>query len=360
MESLLVIIEYLKNYQIWNNSAWAYTLALFVFLGSVIVLKIFQVIILKKLDKLAKKTKTDLDDMLVEIFEGIKPPFYFLFSAFVALRYLSFSDTVNNILFVALIIVITLEIAQAFNKLVDFYTKKYINKSDREEGDKKQAKAMMRILRGFAVVIIWVSAILIILSNLGVNITSLVASLGIGGIAIALAVQNVLGDILSSFSLFIDKPFQVGDKIVIGTDSGTVERIGLKTTRLKTLRGEELIVSNKELTTVRVQNMKKLEKRREVFRLGVTYDTPKKKLEKIPDLIKNIVSKHKMAEFGRCIFVEYADSSLIFEVVFNVNTPEMDEFLRIKHAVNLEIYSTFEKEKIEFAYPTQTIYTKKS
>ena len=359
LQELFKIIDFLKNYELWGNTAWSYTLTILVFIGSIIILKFFQVIILSKLKKLAKKTKTDVDDMLVEIFSKIRPPFYFLFSMFIALRYLNFSGIANKILFVSLVVVVTFEIAEAFSRFVDFYINKYISQSDRDDGDKKQAQAMMRILKGFAIFIIWALAILIVLSNLGINVTSLVASMGIGGIAIALAVQNILGDVLSSFSIFIDKPFQVGDNITVGTNSGTVEKIGLKTTRIRTLRGEELVVSNKELTTVRVQNMKRLKKRRDLFKLGIAYETPKTKLKKIPGMIKKIVSANKLAEFDRCHFVEYGDYSLNFEIVYYVDTDSYKKFLDIKQKINLDIFAEFEKEGIVFAYPTQVVYVEK-
>lgn len=354
------LIQPLKDYELLGNTAWAYSKAFLVFVGSIVVLKIFQLIILSKLKKLAEKTKTGIDDMMIEIFQKIRPPFYFLISLFLALRYLNFSEVANKVLFVALIIVITLEVAQALSRLLDFAIKHYLKTTDKDGGDKEQTKAMLRLMKGVIVVVIWIVAILVVLSNLGVNITSLVASLGIGGIAIALALQNILGDLFSSFSLFIDKPFKVGDTIAIGADTGKVEKIGLKSTRIRTLRGEQLVVSNKELTTVRVQNMRRLEKRRDLFRIGVAYETPRTKLKKIPGMIKKIIKQEKLAEFDRCHFVEYGDFSLLYEIVYFVKTDDYKKFLDIKQKVNFEIFAEFEKEEIEFAYPTQTVYMGKA
>ncbi len=351
------IILLLKDYQVFGNTAWGYTTTLLVFIVSMVVLKFFQVIILVRLKKLAKKTETQADDMLIALFENIKPPFYFLFSLFLALRYLNLSPLANKVFFVVLVLVIVYEIVRAFQKLLDFYIASHLDKS--EDGDVKQTRSMIRLLRAFVVFAIWIVAGLIILSNLGVNISSLVASLGIGGIAIALALQNVLGDLFSSFSLYIDKPFIVGDYIKIGQESGTVEKIGLKTTRIRTLLGEELVVSNKELTTARVQNFKKMEKRREAFSLGVTYETSKEKLEKIPGMVENVVSGAEGAEFDRCHFSLYGDFSLNFDIVYFIDSPEYAAYMDIKQKINLGIFDAFNKEGIEFAYPTQLIYTKK-
>jgi len=176
---------------------------------------------------------------------------------------------------------------------------------------------------------------------------------------VALALQNVLGDMFSSFAIYIDKPFQVGDFIVVGKDKGVVEKIGLKSTRIRTLQGEELIISNNELTSTRIQNFKKMEKRRIVFTLGVTYNTPADMLAKIPKIIKEVISKEKKLTFDRCHFKEYADSSLNFEIVYYVNDPDYLTNMNFRQKVNLAIYKKFAKEKIEFAYPTQTIYVEK-
>jgi small-conductance mechanosensitive channel len=200
---------------------------------------------------------------------------------------------------------------------------------------------------------------MLVLSNLDINISSLVASLGIGGIAVALALQNVLGDMFSSFSIYADKPFRVGDFIVIGKDQGTVEKIGMKTTRIRTLQGEELVVSNKELTSTRVQNFKKMKRRRVLFQLGVVYGTKPEQLESISKIIKEIVDKIDGVDYDRCHFSTYGDFSLNFEVVFYVNSSDYADYMNKKEKANLAIYKRFAEEKIEFAYPTQTIFVNK-
>lgn len=349
------IIDSLKQYELFNNTAWNYLLGVVIFFGSLVVLKIFQIFILRKLKKIAQKTQTQADDVLIDIFQNIKPPFYLLFSLFLALRYFNLSALANKVFFVLLVIVIFYEIVRAFQRLIDFFVDRYVEQSDKQERNINQTRAMMKILKGFVVAGMWVVAVLIILSNLGVNVTSLVASLGIGGIAIALALQNVLSDIFSSFSIFIDKPFKVDDFIIIGADSGTVEKIGLKTTRLRTRRGEELIVSNKELTTVRVQNMRRLKKRRDDFILSISEKTPKVKLEKIPEIIEQIIKSQDHTEFERCCFSVFGPYGLDFEVVFFVDSNDFNLYTKIKHAINLEIVDKFKKEGIEIKFPAQSV-----
>jgi small-conductance mechanosensitive channel len=353
------ILEQLKDVTFWNNTGYDYFLALVVFIGLVFILKIFQVIILARLHKLALKTQTDIDDMLIEVFKKIKPPFYFFVAIYFSIKLLNVSDLFNKVLLVLFLIAIVFEIVHAIERVLDFIIRRYLEKTQEEGEDNQHSESMINLLKIIVKIILWVMGLLLILSNLGINITSLVAGMGIGGIAIALALQNVLSDLFSAFSIYIDKPFKVGDHIKIGTDRGVVEKIGMKSTRVRTLQGEQLIVSNKELTSVRIQNFRRMEKRRVAVKLGVTYDTPHKKLEAIPGFIEEIVNKVDLVEFDRCFFTEYADSSLIFEVVAFVSSKEIKDYLESMQEINLAIYKKFEQEKIEFAYPTQTIYVNK-
>jgi small-conductance mechanosensitive channel len=350
-------IDLLESYVWSGNTALEYLIAFGVFVLSLVVLKFVQVVIVSRLKKFAKKTTTDLDDTAIAIFQSIKPPFYLLASLYVGLQYLQLTGVVGQIFYVLLVVVVVYEVVRALEKVLDYWM--YRQSQKQGDGNFEQSKSMMRILKIVAKTTLWVIALLMILSNLGINITSLVASLGIGGLAVALALQNVLSDLFSSFSIFIDKPFEVGDYIKIGTDSGTVERIGMKTTRMRTLVGEELVVSNKELTTARVQNFKRMERRRELFSLGVAYETTKEKLEKIPELIKQAVEAVDHTEFSRCHFSTYGDFSLNFETVYYIDEADYTVYMDARQTVNFNIFEAFAKENVEFAYPTQLVYTKK-
>lgn len=349
------LIELLRETTLYQNTAWDYVQASFLFIGAYAVLKFFQYLIVRHFKKLAEKTKTDFDDVVIQILRNIKPPLYTVVSLFIAYRTLTFGELVNDVIVVIFIVTVILEIVRAADSVVSYAITKYI---DTEEGP-EMSVSMLKSLRVIVKALLWIVGILLILSNLGINVTSLIASLGIGGLAIALALQKVLEDLFSSFSIYFDKPFVVGDMIVIGSDEGVVERIGLKTTRLRTLQGEQLIISNKELTNSRVQNFQRLETRRVVQIIGVTYDTPKEKLEKISALIEGVIVALEEVRFDRCHFQSYGDFSINFELVYYVLSSDYMIYMDKQEAVNFGILEAFEKEGIEFAFPTQTIIMQK-
>ena len=344
----------LTSFELWGNNGENYFKALVILAVLTAAFKIFQVIILKRLSQISKKTPTDIDDLLISLVKDVKPPFYFFISLYVSLKFLELAAIVEKIINAVFIIVIAYQVILILQRTVDYAAEKIINrtKGKNREKDKEVIGLISKIFK----ISLWAVGVLLVLSNLGVNVTSVVAGLGIGGIAIALAVQNILGDVFASFSIFIDKPFEIGDYIVAGKESGTVQKIGIKTTRLKTLQGEELVVPNKDLTDARIQNFKRMEKRRVVFTLGVVYGTSAEKLEKIPTIVKEIISGIDSAVFSRAHFSRYGDFSLDYEVVYFVDSPKYEEYMDIQQEVNLAIYKKFAEEEIEFAYPTQTVF----
>ncbi len=203
-------------------------------------------------------------------------------------------------------------------------------------------------------VAVWSIALLLIFQNLGFDITALVAGLGVGGIAVALAAQSVLGDLFSSLAIVLDRPFEVGDFIVFGDQNGTVEKIGIKTTRIRALSGEQIAVSNSDLVTTRVHNFKRMSERRIVLVLGVTYDTPPETLERIPGMVKEIVEKQEQARFDRAHFRSFGDSALEFETVYWVLSPDYTVYMDVQQAINFAILRAFQEEGIGFAFPTTT------
>jgi len=198
--------------------------------------------------------------------------------------------------------------------------------------------------------------VLVGLDHFGVNITAMVAGLGVGGVAVALAVQNVLGDLFASLSIVLDKPFVVGDFIVVGEQRGTVERVGLKTTRVRSLSGEQLVFSNSDLLSSRIQNFKRMDERRVSFRIGVTYQTPRSALESIPGTIRQIIESIDRTRFDRAHFASYGDFALLFEIVYYVLDSDYNVYMDVQQTINLRIHEAFEKDGIEFAYPTQRLY----
>ncbi|AKJ65120.1 mechanosensitive ion channel family protein [Kiritimatiella glycovorans] len=223
-------------------------------------------------------------------------------------------------------------------------------------GKGKLTREMTSGLMLIARILVWVFGILFLLDNLGFQVSSLVAGLGIGGVALALSVQTVLGDLLSYYAILLDRPFKLGDFLIIGDLLGTVEHIGIKTTRIRSLSGEELIFSNTDLLNSRVRNYMTMQRRRVVFKLGVTYDTPAEKLEKIPGMIESIIRDQQDTQFDRCHFSAYGDFNLIVETVYYVIGADYVKYMDLQQAINLRIKRAFEAEGIEFAFPTQTIH----
>jgi small-conductance mechanosensitive channel len=213
------------------------------------------------------------------------------------------------------------------------------------------------VLLFIARVAIFAFATLLALDNLGVNITALVAGLGIGGIAIALAVQTVLGDLLASLSIAFDKPFQPGDLLRLDDIEGTVEHIGVRSTRLRSVSGEQIIIANADLLRSRLRNLGRMPERRMLFTVGVAYETAPAKLEKVSSIVEQAIGSVEGTRFEYCAFRTFSDSSLNFEIVYFV--PDWDlarsRFVAINDAVNRSIHAAFAREGVEFAYPTRTI-----
>ncbi|PLX21477.1 mechanosensitive ion channel protein MscS [Candidatus Parcubacteria bacterium] len=344
----------LRETELFSNSLYAYTLAAIVFLVSLSVLKIFKSLIVSKILKIAIKTENTLDDMLIDAINIIHWPFYVLVSLYVSFRFISLPDFLSGTIYYLVLISVIYYAIKFAEKIIDHFSKKIVE-SKEEEGGAEIVNLLSSVLK----IVLWVGAVVLLLSNMGYNVTSLIAGLGIGGIAVALALQNILSDLFSSVSIYFDKPFKVGDFVTINGYSGNIKKIGIKTTRIQALQGEEIVMSNNELTQAKVQNFGLMDRRRVVLPLGVTYQTSTEKLKKIPSIIKEIIDKQEGATFDRSHFKEYGDSSLGFETVYYIESAEYAEYMDIQEGVNLEIFRKFEEEKIEFAYPTQTLFIEK-
>jgi small-conductance mechanosensitive channel len=327
---------------------------LLVFLGSFLFFRVFRFYFLKRLTNLAQKSKVKFDDFVIKSIKAIKPFSYLLFSFYLGFQFLETSPFVQKIANAVFIVWLVIQVILLIQVLIDYLFKKYFL-SKGEEESKMAIHLIGQVLKG----VLWVVGLLLVLSNLGVNITSLVAGLGIGGVAVALALQNILGDLFSSFSIYFDKPFKVGDYIVVGQQSGIVQKIGLKTTRLMALQGEQIIISNRELTSSRIQNFRKMEERRVVFSLGLVYGTTSDQLKKIPLFIEKIIKKQEMARFDRAHFVSFNDFALSFEIVYYVLSQDYTVYRNLHQKILLEIKDKFAQEKIEMAYPTQIVYLQK-
>lgn len=233
----------------------------------------------------------------------------------------------------------------------------WINARRKSSSAEDRAAAGSLGIIGFVMrILVWTLVMLLTLDNLGVDITALVAGLGVGGIAVALAVQNVLGDLFASLSITLDRPFVIGDFVVVGDYMGSVEAIGVKSTRLRSLGGEQIVMSNADLLSSRLRNYGRMLERRVVFKLGVTYETPRAKLKRIPAIIRDIISRQENTRFDRSHFSNYGDFSLEFETVYYVLSRDYTRYMDIQQAIYFELHEAFEREQVEFAYPTQKLW----
>jgi small-conductance mechanosensitive channel len=342
----------------WGNPAKNYFIALLIFLSAVICLKIFKKILVNRVKKIADHSQVDFFNLIIKIINFVKLPFYILFSLYLSFQFLDLSIIIDKLVSYGLIILTIYYFVKAGQELIDYGARKMIKTQEaKEEG--KFDPTVIYILSKTLKVILWILAVIIILQALGYDITALVAGLGIGGVAIAFALQGILSDIFASFSIYFDRPFKIGDYIVVGDDSGTVKSIGIKSTRIQTLKGEELVISNKQLTEARIHNYKKMKKRRNAFALEIVYNTPTEKLKKIPLIIKEIIAKFELVELDRVHFKKFGEFSLSFEIVYYLNSADYKQHMDIQQKINLGIKEAFEKENIEFAFPTQKIFLNK-
>lgn len=278
------------------------------------------------------------------------------FSAVYAASYmLELNDTLRKIVNATYIFIVIFFIINVISCFIDLFVKNAVSAKETDTRNYQTIKIIAAIVK----VLIWAIAAFVFLDNIGINITSLVAGLGIGGIAVALAAQTILGDLFSCFIIYLDKPFEIGDYITIDNFSGTIEHIGVKTTRIRSLSGEQLVFSNSDLTTSRVRNYKRMEKRRVNFTISVTYETEYDVLVSIPDIIAGIIKKIDNVQLERSHFSSYGDYGLIFETVYYVLTSDYIQYMNIQQEINLKINYVFRQQKIEFAYPTQVVLLRK-
>jgi small-conductance mechanosensitive channel len=332
-----------------GNSLFKISIAVIIFLIFFVVIESIDWFITQKLRKAGS---IGFKKALADTLDSVGHFFYFCLGLYFALHSLKLDPQVASFMNSFLIALISIQIILSIKHIIRYFVVKAFKLTQTEASTSTAVNGVMLLVN----IVLWAVGLLTILANFGVNITSLAASLGIGGIAIAFALQNILEDLFSSFSIYFDRPFEIGDFIVTGAQSGTVTKIGLKTTRIRALQGEEIVISNKELTTSRIQNFKKLRERRIVFSLGATYDTSNEKLQKVPQIIKDACDKIDLIRLDRANFFEFADSSLNFEIVIFIQDSDYNVYMDAREELNLYIKEAFEKEGIEFAFPTQTLH----
>lgn len=343
--------EILERYY-FNNTVLDYLIALGIIILGFIIVSIFKRIFLKKIKGLAAGTDTNADDFVIERIQRFGIPALYLFVVYSGINYLELADKGQEYLETGITIIITFLVIQLISTTVIVLLKSYLRHQEKSEEKIKQLSGIKVIIN----IIIWSLGILFLLDNLGKDVSAIVTGLGIGGIAVALAAQNILGDLFNYFVIFFDRPFEVGDFLVIDDKNGVVEYIGVKTTRIKTLSGEQLVFANSDLTKSRIHNYKRMQRRRVLFRIGVTYQTSHANLKEMPAILKSIVLEQEPVEFDRAHFAAYGNFSLDFEIVYYILSADYTKYMDIHEAINLRMYEEFQKRGIEFAYPTQTLY----
>ncbi len=301
----------------------------------------------------ADETATTVDDCLLDLLRRTKLPLLLFPALLLGARILDLPEKVLALIGSLSSLSLIAQTALWASGLVDFWLQRY--RQSRIESDPSTAMTV-GAFRMVAVIAVWITATVVAIDNLGFEVGPLVAGLGIGGIAIALAMQNILGDLFASLSIILDRPFMIGETIKVGDYVGTVEHIGLKTTRLRSVSGEELAFSNSDLLQSRIQNFRRMVRRRSLSRIGVVYATPAGLLESIPAILQGAVEKQEAATFDRAHFVAFGDSSLDFELAYFVETSDYRRFLDVQQSVNFEIVRQFAAMGIEMAFPTRTLY----
>ncbi|MEJ2244049.1 MAG: mechanosensitive ion channel family protein [Candidatus Bathyarchaeota archaeon] len=342
------------SFTVFNNALRDYILAITIFVITMIVFKTIKYQVIKKLRHAVNKTKGDIDDLLIKIIDNVGWHFYVFFGIYFAINFIQLPTVITTIFSYAVPIVTVFIIVKSLQQVVNYGILKVTKEKEPENGQ-SIANILGRIAKG----IVWSLAFLYIITLFGYDPTTIVASFGVAGIVLAFGLQHVLSDVFASFSIFFDKPFNVGDFITVGGNWGVVKKVGIRSTRIESLQGQEIIIPNQELTSAEIHNYKKMEKRRIQFSFGLIYDTSSEKIEKALEITKQVVSSVELVDLGRVHFKEYGDFSLNFEVVYHVKTSDYNKYMDIQQEINLKLKKEFEKEQIEFAFPTQTVIINK-
>ncbi len=330
----------------------------FLFLISVLILFIVINFVLKrtveKLQKRVEASKTNIDDYLLKALKSTLRFAVLALSVLIALIVVpGVPQSFYALTKTFLLIVLYIQVGMWGNNFIANSVESSMVKLNISGGSAQSASSVVKF---FSLLLLWSGIFVLILSTMGIPVAPLVAGLGVGGIAIGFALQKILGDIFCSVAIILDKPFEIGDFIIVGSELGAVERIGIKTTRVRSLGGEQIIFSNADLLDSRVRNYKRMLERRVVFAFGVIYQTPPDKLEQIPGIVQDIIKGLEGTRFDRAHFKDFGASSLNFEVVYYVLTGDFNIYMDKQQAINLAIMRALIAEGVEFAYPTQTLH----
>lgn len=342
--------------RVWYaNTLRQWLIALAVLGGVFVAFSLLRRVLVRRLGVLAARSSTRVDDVGVDLVRRTRAYFLFAVALYAASRFLVLTEQARGVIQLLMVGVVLLQAGRWGNGLIAFGVEQYLRRSGDADGG---ARATVQAVGYAARFALWSILLITALGAFGIDVTALITGLGIGGIAIALAVQNILGDLFAALAIVLDKPFVVGDFIIVDNVLGTVEHVGLKTTRIRSLGGEQIIVSNNDLLKSRIRNYKRMEQRRIVFTLDVTYDTPPELVARVPTIIREVIEQQSLTRFDRSHFLAFADSALRVETVYWVLDPDFNKYADIQHAINVELLRRFAAERIKFAFPSRTVYVR--
>jgi small-conductance mechanosensitive channel len=336
---------------IYHNPIERWLTAIAIAGGVLLVLLVVRRVVVARLGKIAAYTPNRVDDLIVEVVARTRAYVLAVLSLIIASRWLTLPTHADNLLSTLGKLALLVQAALWAIGAVDFWAKEY-RAHPSQSGDRAGVATIQALSIG-AKAVVWVLIGFSALKTFGIDVTALITGLGISGIAIALAVQNILGDLLAALSIVFDKPFDVGDTIIVGDVTGTVEHIGLKTTRIRSIGGEQVILGNADLLKSRLRNMKRMYQRRAVLHLDVVFDTPPDTLERVPGMLREIVTALNPVKFDRSHVATFTDSAIRIETVYFVLDPDYGKYMDIQQAINIAVLRRFAAEKIEFAFPTR-------
>lgn len=345
------------NWVVFGNPLQDWAIALAFAVGINVLVALVRWVAIAKLSNAARRSATSFDDGLIEAVRRTRQTLVFAIALFIGSRYLDLPGKTNVFLGGAATIAAFLQVGIWISALFDFGVGRYRKRALEHDA---AAATSLAALTFIARVMIWAAILLLALDNLGVNVTAMVAGLGVGGIAVALAVQNVLGDLFASLSIVIDKPFVNGDFIVVDDYMGSVENVGLKTTRIRSLSGEQLVFSNSDLLKSRLRNYKRMVERRCVFNFKLTYAATPEQIEQVTRTVTDIVNREQPIRFDRAHFSKFGDSSLEFEVVYWVLDADFNKYMDIQQRINLATMRAFKEIGVQFAVPVPTVVVEKA
>jgi len=338
-----VNVAEIMNYKVLGNDVESWLVAIFMFLATVIVLLLIKRFAIRKLSALAKHTSTQLDDFIINLIDGTKGGLLLVVALWLASGGLELPERLASALRWALTVGIFLQIGIWAHAIIFFALSRKLRGNNDLRSSTKSALGVMNF---FIQVILWSVIVLLALDNLGINVTALVAGLGVGSVAIALALQNILGDIFCSISILLDKPFEVDDSITIGEFSGVVEAIGIKSTKIRSVTGEQIIISNADLLGSRIRNNRRMNERRISFNFSVIYQVDPEQLQQIPEIVKEIIEKLPSTRFDRAHLRALEPLGVAYEVVYFVLSSDYNKYMDAQQHINLELIKRFQSEQI--------------